>query len=140
MTRSTRFIRTAITTAALALSVVPAANASTVAPTRGDDTPLVCPPITRTGTYRIEIQREGREPKFALLVLERASGCMSALIVTENGPSPLDITAVSERSLTANMRTGRKTATVTLRFGESTVSGEVVQSKAKYVVKGERTS
>lgn len=140
MISTTRFIRTFVTTAALALTVAPVASASTTRIASDDVKTASCPPITRTGTYRIEIKREGKEPTFALLVLERASGCLSALLVTDNGPSPLEITAVNEETLTANFRAGRKDAVMSLRFNETGVKGEVSYQKKTFGVSGERTS
>ena len=140
MSISTRIIRSALAASAFMLAVAPAASASTTDDTREPRGTVTCPPVTHTGTYRIEIRREGKEPTFALLVLERAAGCLSALLVTENGPAPLDITSASEGSLTATMRTGRKPSTFTFRFSETGVSGELAHQKGKYQVVGERTS
>jgi len=140
MISTTRFIRTFVTTAALALAIAPTARASTTRIATDDVKTASCPPVARTGTYRIEIKRDGKEPMFALLVLERAAGCLSALLVTDNGPSPLEITAVNEDSLTANLRTGRKDAVVSLRFDEMGVKGEVSYQKKTLNVIGQRTS
>jgi hypothetical protein len=137
---TTRVVRTVLAASALALTIAPAASASSTEESRDMRGRVTCPPITHTGTYRIEIRRDGKEPTFALLVLERAAGCLSALLVTENGPSPLEITGVGDGSLTAGMRVGRKSATFTLRFTETGVTGELAHEKRKFPVVGERTS
>jgi len=47
---------------------------------------------------------------------------------------------VNEDSLTANLRTGRKDAVVSLRFDEMGVKGEVSYQKKTLNVMGQRTS
>jgi hypothetical protein len=139
MRQTSRVIRAVAIASAFALTIAPAARAADVVAPRADGR-ATCPPITRTGTYRIEIQREGKEPKFALLVLERASGCLSALLVTEGGPSPLDITEATSETLTARSGSGRGKAVMSLRFTDTGVTGDVVIRKQSYAVAGIKTS
>ena len=138
MRNTSRFVRTFAAASAIALTVAPAADAADLTTPRPAAS-VTCQPITRTGTYRIEISREGNEPAFALLVLERAAGCLSALLVTESGPTPLEITSVSADALTAKMGSGRKTV-MSLRFTETGVTGELTARKRAFAVTGERTS
>jgi hypothetical protein len=134
---NTRIVRSVITAAAVALTFAPSAHAVTVDP---DPKVASCPVLTRTGSYRIEIKRKNDDPTFAILLLERAAGCQSALLVTETGTTTLDIKSVSENELVAALKTGRKTGTMTLRFSDESVTGRVDISKKTWNVSGLRTS
>lgn len=113
----------------------PSASAGQAA--RGTST---CPPVIKTGTYRVEIKREGAEPTFALLVLERTGGCQSALLVTDEGASAVDIRDASAASLTGALRAGRQSAMIELHFTDAGVVGAMAQRSRTWSVSGVRTS
>jgi hypothetical protein len=135
---NTRIARTVITAAAVALTFAPSAHAATIR----DSIPKVasCPALMRTGSYRIEIKRSSEEPTSAILLLERAAGCQSALLVTQAGTATLEIKSISENELVAVVKTGRKSGTMTLRFSDESVSGRVEIAKKSWDVSGLRTS
>lgn len=141
----TRVVRIALSAAAVALIATPSrAEADTTSTARraakAAATSVACPPITRTGTYRISMQRERQEPVLALLVLERAGGCLSAMLVTDQSSSALDIISVENGSLTASVRSGSGSAKLSITFDEQTVSGTMEQKKKTWSVSGIRTS
>lgn len=151
MTSTSRLLRTAATAAALILTAAPTLRADTGAdekhlarPSAGSGQAargtLTCPPVTKTGTYRVEMRRDGAEPTFALLVLERAAGCLSALLVTERGPTVVEIKDATATALTGTMRAGRKPATIELHFTDTGVVGAMALQDRKWSVSGERTS
>lgn len=140
---STRFFRSVVTAAVVALSVAPPAHAG--APTgaaraTGDTAALACPPVAHVGTYRLQLKRDGEEPLPVLLVLERSGGCLSALLVTDRGASTLQVLSVGDGSLTAGMRVASKQTTFTFRFGDETVSGEMERGTKVWSMTGQRTS
>lgn len=143
MSSASRHLRSAVAAAALLVAAAPALRAE---PTDGKHLArdargaLVCPPVTQTGTFRVEIKRDGGAPTFALLVLERAAGCLSALLVTDDGPTAVEITNATTASLSGVVRTGRRATTLELRFSAAGVTGEMAHKDRKWSVSGERTS
>ena len=99
-----------------------------------------CPKVAKTGTFRVAIARQGAEPTFALLVLERAAGCLSALLVTESGPTSVEITAVGAATLTGVLRADGRPATLDLRFTDEGVVGVMENRGRQWTVSGQRTS
>lgn len=141
----TRVVRVALSAATIALIVSPSrAEADTTSTARRaartDATSISCPPVARAGTYRISMKRDRQEPVLALLVLERAGGCLSAMLVTGQSSSALDILSFENDALTARVRSGSGNAKLSITFDEQSVSGTMEHRKKTWSVSGTRTS
>lgn len=142
MSKRTRVFHRSLT-AALLLALTPAAYAFAQSATlQSADRPAAprCTAAGATGTYRMTLERERAEPRFALLVLEREAGCFSALLLIDQTQTVIQSLTLGDSTLAGTIHTDRGLATVTLRFTPDGVTGTVQQGKKRWAVRGERTS
>ncbi|MDB4907101.1 MAG: hypothetical protein JWO05_1885 [Gemmatimonadetes bacterium] len=98
-----------------------------------------CASSLGSGIYRIAIVKDGRESTAGVLLLERASGCMSATLVSEQMHTTLSGLVVTEDGITGSLQTEQGKVAVKLHFSAEGVDGTIGDGKAQLAVHGTRT-